>query len=164
MATFRDQFGPLVKQRIRIGLQNTQFFWQTKLASTRTTAIWFCLTLDWPFYDWTVSCVLEIPYQLRKLSLVSLWRVFKALNVVVITSFKIRFTAAIICHCLAIWYRYGCFVDHTSFATPSIERAGGLIPAVAWKRIALLGWWLIVEYTLIVISNNTLHVRHTAIT
>ena len=109
------------------------------------------------FYGWTMTNILKVLNQLWELCLVPLGWVFEAVNnTFVITYFKIRFTAAIICHYLAIWCIDWCFINdgflrkkpsRTQFAFLRQLRGGGC---------SSFFWCWLVEYTLIMISNDYL--------
>ena len=62
---------------------------------------------DGPFFDRNVTLIFESPNKSRELCLVSLGQSFKVLLMVVVTSFKIRLTTAIIRHRFAVWCTYG---------------------------------------------------------
>ena len=92
---------------IWVGPQDGQFFCQAQLAVHSAAAVRLGIANDGPFYDRNVTLIFESPNKPRELSLVSLGQSFKVLLMVVITSFKIRLTTAMIRHRFAVWCTYG---------------------------------------------------------
>ena len=92
-AAFGHELRSFIEGRVWVGQQDGQFFCQAQLAVHCATAVRFSFANDRPFYDRNVTLTFESP---NKLCLVSLGRTFKALLMVVVTSFKNRLTTAII--------------------------------------------------------------------
>ena len=93
---FGYELRSFIQRCIWVGPQDSQFFCQAQLAVHGATIVGLGIANDGLFYDWNVTLIFESPNKLRELCLVSLGRSFKALLMVVITSFKIRLTTAII--------------------------------------------------------------------
>ena len=81
---------------IWFGPQDSQIFCQAQLAVHSAAAVRLGIANAAPFYDRNVTLIFESPNKPRELCLVSLERSFKALLMVVVTSFKIRLTKAIV--------------------------------------------------------------------
>ena len=94
--TFGYKLRSFIQRCIWVGPQDSQFFCQAQLAVHSDIAIRLGIANDGPFYDRNVTLIFESPNKPRELCLVSLGRSFKALLMVVVTSFKIRLTTAII--------------------------------------------------------------------
>ena len=93
---FGYELRSFVQRCIWVGPQDSQFLCQAQLAVHSAAGVRFGIANDGPFYDWNVTLIFESPNKPRKLCLVSLRRSFKVLLMVVVTSFKIRLTTAII--------------------------------------------------------------------
>ena len=91
---FGYELRSFIQRCIWVGPQDNQFFCQAQLAVHSATAVRLGIANDGPFYDRNVTLIFESPNKLRELCLVSLGRSFKALLMVVVTSFKIRLTTA----------------------------------------------------------------------
>ena len=81
---------------IWVGPQDSQFLLPSTVAVHSAAAVRLGIANNGPFYDRNVTLIFDSPNKLRELCLVSLGQSFKALLVVVVTSFKIRLITAII--------------------------------------------------------------------
>ena len=93
---FGYELRSFIQRCIWVGPQDSQFFCQAQLALHSAAAVRLGIANDGPFYDRNVTPIFELPNKPRELCLVSLGQSFKALLMVVVTSFKIRLTTAII--------------------------------------------------------------------
>ena len=96
MPAFGYELRSFIQRCIWVGPQDSQFFCQTQLEVHSAAAVRLGIANDGPFYDRNVTLIFESPNKPRELCLMSLGRSFKALLTVVVTSFKIRLTTAII--------------------------------------------------------------------
>ena len=93
---FGYELRSFIQRCIWVCPQDSQFFCQAQLAVHSVAAVLLGIANDGPFYDRNVTLIFEWPNKPRELCLVSLRRSFKDLLMVVVTSFKIRLTTAII--------------------------------------------------------------------
>ena len=96
VTAFGYELRSFVQRCIWVGPQDSQFFCQAELAVPSAAAVRLGIANDGPFYDRNVTLIFESPNKPRELCLVSFGRSIKALLLVVVTSFKIRLTTAII--------------------------------------------------------------------
>ena len=93
---FGYELRSFIQHCIWVSPQDSQFFCQAQLAVHSAAAVRLGIANDGPFYDRNVTLIFESPNKPRELCLVSFRQSFKALFMVVVTSFKIRLTTTII--------------------------------------------------------------------
>ena len=93
---FGYELRSFIQRCIWVGPPDSQFFCQAQLRVHSAAAVRLGISNDRPFYDRNVTLIFKSPNKPRELCLVSLGRSFKVLLMVVVTSFKIRLTTAII--------------------------------------------------------------------
>ena len=96
MPAFGYELRSFIQRCIWVGPQDSQFFCQAQLAVHSAAAVRLGVANNGPFYDRNVTLIFESLNKPREFCLVFLGQSFKALLMVVVTSFKIRLTTAII--------------------------------------------------------------------
>ena len=96
MPAFGYELRSFIQRCIWVGPLDSQFFCQAQLAVHSAASVRLGFANDGPFYDRNVILIFESPNKSRELCLVFVGRSFKALPMVVVTSFKTRLTTAII--------------------------------------------------------------------
>ena len=91
---FGYELRSFIQRCIWVDPQDSQFFCQAQLAVHSAAALRLGIANDGPFYDRNVTLIFESPNKPRELYLVSFEQSFKALRMVVVTSFKISLTTA----------------------------------------------------------------------
>ena len=96
MPAFCYELRSFIQRCICVGPEDSQVFCQAQLAVHSAAAVRLGIANDGSFYDRNVTLIFESPNKPRELCLVSLGQGIKTLIMVVVMSFKICLTTAII--------------------------------------------------------------------